>query len=403
MIVIGSGTLAVFLVLLAVGVIPRVRAHLELTAAARRVQNTPPQVYIIRPEPASAADLSLVATTQAIQDTIVYARTSGYLSKRYVDIGDHVTAGQLLAEIASPEIDQQLRQAQADLQQSQKNLDQQKANLELARKTMERYQAADAEAAVAKLLVDQSVTTYHTTQSAVAAAAAYVESNKANVQRVLELTSFERVLAPFDGTVIQRNVDVGALITAGSPVNNTAVAPSSVTGAANGLFEVAQIDTLRVFVNVPQVYMANVKVGLPVEVTVRGQLMQPVAGTVTRTASALDPGTRTLLTQVDIPNTSHRLLPGAFVSVAFKIGPSGTHWRVPASALIFNAQGTRLALVEQGNKLHFQPVVLGRDLGTSIDIQAGLNGNETIVKQPTVSLQEGQVVTPIESRDPSGG
>jgi RND family efflux transporter MFP subunit len=314
-----------------------------------------------------------------------------------------VTAGQLLAEIASPEIDQQLRQAQADLLQSQKNLDQQKANLELARRTMERYQAADAEAAVAKLLVDQSVTTYRTTQSAVAAAAAYVESNKANVQRVLELTSFERVLAPFEGTVIQRNVDVGALITAGSPVNNTAVAPSSVTGAANGLFEVAQIDTLRVFVNVPQVYMANVKVGLPVEVTVRGQLMQPVAGTVTRTASALDPGTRTLLAQVDIPNTSHTLLPGAFVSVAFKIGPSGTHWRVPASALMFNAQGTRLALVGEGNTLHFQPVVLGRDLGTSIDIQAGLHGNETIVKQPTVSLQEGQVVTPIESRDPSGG
>jgi len=403
MIVIGSGTLAVFLVLLAVGVIPRVRNHRELTADARKVQNTPPQVFVIRPEPASAADLSLVATTQAIQDTILYARTSGYLSKRYVDIGDRVTTGQLLAEIASPEIDQQLRQAQADLQQSEKNLDQQKANLELARKTMERYKAADAEAAVAKLLVDQSVTTYRTTQAAVAAAEAYVESNKANVQRVLALTSFERVLAPFDGTVIQRNVDVGALITAGSPVNNIAVAPSSVTGAANGLFEIAQIDTLRVFVNVPQVYMANVKVGLPVEVAVRGQLMNPVTGTVTRTASALDPGTRTLLTQVDIPNFSHRLLPGAFVSVAFKIGPSGTHWRVPASALMFNAQGTRLALVEQGNKLHFQPVVLGRDLGTSIDIQAGLSGNETIVKQPTVSLQEGQVVTPIESRDPSGG
>jgi multidrug efflux pump subunit AcrA (membrane-fusion protein) len=403
MIVIGSATLAVFLVLLAVGVIPRVRSSRELDAAARKVQSTPPQVYVIRPEPASAADVSLAATTQAIQDTIVYARTSGYLSKRYVDIGDHVTAGQLLAEIASPEIDQQLRQAQADLQQSQKNLDQQKANLELARKTMERYRAADAEAAVAKLLVDQSVTTYRTTQAAVAAAEAYVESNKANVQRLLDLTSFERVLAPFDGTVIQRNVDVGALITAGSPVNNTAVAPSSVTGAANGLFEVAQIDTLRVFVNVPQVYTPNVKVGLPVQVTVRGQLMDPVTGTVTRTANALDPATRTLLTQVDIPNKSHRLFPGTFVYVTFKIGPSGTHWRVPASALMFNAQGTRLALVGQGNKLYFQPVVLGRDLGTSIDIQAGLQGNETIVKQPTVSLQEGQVVTPIESRDASGG
>ena len=131
--------------------------------------------------------------------------------------------------------------------------------------------------------------------------------------------------------------------------------------------------------------------------------MQPVTGTVTRTAGALDPGTRTLLAQVDIPNASHRLLPGMFVYVTFKIGPSGTRWRVPSTAVIFNAQGTRVAIVGTGNKLHFQDVVLGRDFGASIDIQAGLQGNETIVKQPTVSLQEGQVVAPIESPSPSGG
>src|SRR4030095_11644803 len=251
--------------------------------------------------------------------------------------------------------------------------------------------------------VDQNVTAHRTAQAAVAAAEATVESNKANVQRFQYLTSFQRVLAPFNGTVIQRNVDVGALITPGSPINNPAVSPSSVTGTANGLFEVAQIDALRVFVNVPQVYGPNVKVGLPVQVTVRGQLMQPVTGTVTRTANALDPGTRTLLTQVDIPNKSHRMLPGMFVYVSFKIGPSGTRWRVPATAMIFNAQGTRVAIVGAGNKLHFQDVVVGRDLGTSIDIQAGLHGNEQVVSQPTVSLQEGQVVTTIESHTSSGG
>ncbi len=403
MILIGIGALAVFLVLLAVGVIPRVRNNRELVVAADKVRNTPPQVYVIRPEPAAAAGLSLAATTQAIQDSIIYARTSGYLSKRYVDIGDHVTAGQLLAEIASPEIDQQLRQAQADLQQSERNLDLQMAALDLAQATMARYQAADAEGAVAKLVVDQNVSSYRTGQAAVAAAEANVESNKANVQRLRELTSFQRVLAPFNGTVIQRNVDVGALITAGSPVNNTAVAPSSVTGTANGLFEVAQIETLRVFVNVPQAYAPNVTVGLSVRVTVRGQLMQPVTGTVTRTASAFDPGTRTLLTQVDIPNPSHRMLPGMFVYVDFKIGPSGTHWRVPATAMMFTAQGTRVAIVGAGNKLHFQDVVIGRDLGTAIDIQAGLHGNEMVVSQPTVSLQEGQVVKPIEAQSPSGG
>ena len=403
MVFIGIGALAVFLILLAIGVIPRVRNNRQLVVAADKVRNTPPQVYVIRPEPAAAAGLSLAATTQAIQDSIIYARTSGYLSKRYVDIGDHVKAGQLLAEIASPEIDQQLRQAEADLRQSEKNLDLQKATLDLARTTMARYQAADAEDAVAKLVVDQSVSSYRTGQAAVAAAEANVESNQANVQRLRELTSFQRVLAPFNGTVIQRNVDVGALITAGSPVNNTAAAPSSVTGVASGLFEVAQIDTLRVFVNVPQAYAPNVTVGLPVRVTLRGQLMQPVTGTVTRTASAFDPGTRTLLTQVDIPNPSHRMLPGMFVYVDFKIGPSGTHWRVPATAMMFNAQGTRVAIVGAGNKLHFQDVVIGRDLGTSIDIQAGLHGNEMVVSQPTVSLQEGQVVKPIESPGPSGG
>ncbi len=203
--------------------------------------------------------------------------------------------------------------------------------------------------------------------------------------------------------MIQRNVDVGALITAGSPVNNIAAAPTTVTGAASGLFEVAQIDTLRVFVNVPQAYAKNVEIGMPVQVRVRGQLTEPVKATVTRTSSAIDTGTRTLLTQVDIPNPSHRMLPGSFVYVDFQIGPAGTHWRIPASALIFNAQGTRVVLVGAGNKLHFQNVVVGRDLGTAIDVQSGLEGNETIVKLPTVSLQEGQTVTPIKAPTGSGG
>jgi RND family efflux transporter MFP subunit len=401
MVTIGAGVLGLFLVLLTVGTVPRIWSKRELAVSARDVRNRIPTVYVIRPEPAVEAGLSLPATTQAIQDSIIYARTSGYISKRYADIGDQVRAGQLLAEIASPEVDQQLSQARADLEQSRKNLDLQTANLELARVTMERYKLADTEGAVAKLLVDQNVTAHRTAQASVAAAEANVQSYLANVRRLEELTSFERVIAPFNGTVIQRNFDVGALITAGSPVDNTAVAPSSVTGAPNGLFELAQIDVLRVFVNVPQPFAPNVKRGLPVQVSVRGQLTQPVTGTVTRTAGALDPGTRTLLTQVDIPNRSHGLMPGMFVYVTFKIAPSGTRWRVPASAVMFNAQGTRVVIVEEGNKLHFQQVVLGRDFGMSIDVQAGLHGTETIVKQPTVSLQEGQVVEPMESQDSS--
>lgn len=391
------GLAMLFVVMLVVGLVARARTDRDLATATHAAQSAAPQVAVIRAEPASESPLTVAATTQAMKDAIIYARTTGYIKARHVDIGDRVSAGQLLAEIASPEIDQQLRQAQADLQQSEKNLELQKATLDLAHRTMGRYSEADVEGAVAKQAVDQSVSAVRTGQAAVAAAEALVASSQANVRRLQELTSFERVVAPFSGTVIQRNVDVGTLITAGSPTNNTAAAPSSVTGGANGLFEIAQIDWLRVFVNVPQAYAPNVRAGLPVSVSVRGHLTEPVSGTVTRTANAMDPATRTLLVEVDVPNPSHGLLPGLFAYVAFKIGPSGTRWRVPATAAIFDAQGTRVALVGVGNTVHFQPVVFGRDLGASVDIQNGLRGDETIVKQPTVSLQEGQVVQPITS------
>ncbi|HSZ59977.1 MAG TPA: HlyD family efflux transporter periplasmic adaptor subunit, partial [Tepidisphaeraceae bacterium] len=298
-----------------------------------------------------------------------------------------------------PELDQQLSQARANLQQAYKQLDLQKANLELARTTMERYKGADKEQAVAKLTVDQAVAGYATAQASVAAAQATVDSNQANVGQYEAMTGFEHVVAPFDGIITQRNVDVGALITAGSPTNNISVAPTSVTGAATGLFEVSQTDTLRAFISIPQVFAGNVKVGIPAQVTVRGALGSPVPATVARTANALDPGTRTLLTEVDIPNASHMMFPGQFIYVAMKIDPAGKRWNLPATALIFDAHGTQVMLVEPGGKLHIQQVVVGRDFGDTIDIQAGLSGNETVVKQPDVSLQDGQVVTPIESQN----
>jgi RND family efflux transporter MFP subunit len=398
---IGGVILAVLVVLLVVGAVPRIRASRDLAAAAASERTAVPDVYVVQPQHAADADLSLAATTQAFQDATIYARTSGYIKRRLVDIGDRVRAGQLLAEIASPEIDQQLEQANADYRQSEKMLEQQKATLDLAGATMARYQAADAEKAVAKEAVDQSVAAVRTAQAAVAAAEATVASNAANVRRLQELTSFERIVAPFAGTVIQRNVDVGDLITAGSPTANTSTSASSVSGGPGGLFEVAQLDVLRVFVSVPQSVAANVKTGLPVSVSVRGRLMQPVTGTVTRTANALDPVTRTLLVEVDVKNGSHDLLPGTFVYVGFRIGTAGTRWRLPATAVVFDAQGTRVVTVGADAKLHFQPVVLGRDFGDSIDVQAGLHGRESVVKQPTVSLQEGQAVRPISSA-PSG-
>jgi multidrug efflux pump subunit AcrA (membrane-fusion protein) len=388
----------VALVLLVLGVVPRVREKRALAASAESARSALPNVYVIHAVPALAADLTLAGTTQAFQDAIVYARTSGYLSRRLVDIGDKVRAGQLLAEIASPEVEQQLRQGQADFRQSQKTLEQQRATRDFAHVTRGRYLAADAERAVAKEMVDQSSSALQTAEAAVAAARANVQSNSANVRRLRELTGFQRVVAPFAGTIIRRNVDVGALITAGSP--NSTLAPGAVTDALNGLFEVAQLDTLRVFVNVPQVDAASVKLGMPVRISVRGHLEQPVLGAVTRTANAIDPATRTLLVEVDIPNASHALLPGLFVNVSFSIAPSGSHWRVPATALVADAQGTRIVTVAADDKLHFQPVVIGRDLGATIDVQAGLRGDERIVQQPSVSQREGQHVKALENPPP---
>jgi multidrug efflux pump subunit AcrA (membrane-fusion protein) len=390
--------LAVFIVFLVFGIVYRTERDHALASDASAASTTPPEVMVVHPDAAAASVWSLPGTTQAIQDSIIYARVSGYLIKRYVDIGDSVKAGQLLAEIQSPELDQQLSQAKANLQQAYKQLDLQKANLELARVTMDRYQAADLENAVAKEAVDQAVAGYGTAQASVAAAEASVVSNQATVGQYEAETSFEHVLAPFDGIVTQRNVDVGALITAGSPTNNTSVAPTSVTGGATGLFEVSQINTLRVFVSVPQVAAPNVTVGMETQVAARGSLTSPVAATVTRTASALDPGTRTLLTEVDVPNSSHGLLSGEFVYLAFKIKPSGQRWNLPATALIFNTDGTQLMVVGPGGKLQLQKVVVGRDFGDTIDIQAGLSGGETIVEQPDVSLQVGEVVTTVEEK-----
>jgi RND family efflux transporter MFP subunit len=402
-ILVASIVLAVLAVFLVLGIVSRARDDRALVSATSLAVSTPPSVYVVHPAGSAMSDLALPGTTQAIQDSIIYARVSGYLSKRYVDIGQLVKSGELLAEIQSPELDQQLNQARANLQQAYKQLDLQKANLELARTTMQRYKGADQEEAVAKETVDQAVAGYATTQASVAAAQAAVDSNAATVRQYEAMTGFERVVAPFDGIVTQRNVDVGALITAGSPTNNISAAPTSVSGIPTGLFEVSQIDTLRVFVNVPQVYAADPKPGLRAEITIRGALNAPVTAAVARTANALDPGTRTLLTEVDIANSAHRMLPGEFVYVGFKLAAMGQRWNLPATALIFNAGGTQVVTVGPGGKLRMQKVSVGRDFGDTIDIQGGLTGNELIVEQPDVSLMAGEIVTPVEAKHETRG
>ena len=367
---VGLGLL--FALLLVAGVVPRVRARLELQRAGAALAGERPRVAVSAPSLAPPSDLTLPGSTLPFQQATLYARVSGYLERRLVDIGDDVKAGQLLAVISAPELDQQLAQAQADLARA-------KAELEFARSTLGRFEAADRDGAVAKEDLDQRRNAVHTAEASVRASAA-------TVQGLAEQQRFERVTAPFAGRVTQRNVDVGALITSGSGSTTTP------------LFTLAQNDVLRVYVSVPQPFVDELQVGQPVQVRVRTLPDKPFSGTVARSAGSLDPGTRTMLTEVDIPNSEGLLKPGMYVEVAFQAERVGQRWRVPASAVLFDAQGTRLGIVDPDDTLHFRPVVLGRDFGGEIEIASGITGDEKVVTTPSAVLADGQRVEPVQPK-----
>ncbi|MFI5314150.1 MAG: efflux RND transporter periplasmic adaptor subunit [Myxococcota bacterium] len=361
-----------FLLLLVAGVVPRVRARLELQREGEVLANARPRVAVSAPQPAPPSDLNLPGSTLPFQQATLYARVSGYLERRLVDIGDEVKAGQLLAVISAPELDQQLAQAQADLARA-------KADLEFARSSLLRFEDADKDGAVAKEDLDQRRNAVHTAEANVHAAAA-------TVQGLTEQQRFERVTAPFAGRVTQRNVDVGALITSGSGSTMTP------------LFTLAQNDVLRVYVNVPQPFVDELQVGQAVQV--RSLPNKPFRGTVARSAGSLDPGTRTMLTEIDIPNPDGLLKPGMYVQVAFEATRVGPRWRVPAGAVMFDAQGTRLGIVDADDTLHYRPVVLGRDFGGEIEVASGINGDERVVTTPSAALADGQRVEAVAPPPP---
>ncbi len=365
------GLAAVFLVLLALGVIPRIRARLELRGATSALLGARPRVAVVSPQPAAASDLTLPGSTLPFQQATLYARVNGYLERRLVDIGDVVEKGQLLAVISAPELDQQLAQAKADLARA-------KADLEFARSNLERYEAADRDGAIAKGDLDQRRNAAHTAEATVQAVAA-------TVQGLAEQQRFERVTAPFAGVVTQRNVDVGALISAGSG------------SATQPLFALAQNDLLRVYVNVPQPFVGELRVGQPVQIASRSLPGHVFNGAIERTAGSLDPATRTMLAEVDIPNSDGRLKPGMYVQVSFQAERVGERWRVPASAVVFDAAGTRVGVVGADGKLELRPVVLGRDFGGEIEIASGVTGDDAVVTTPSAALADGQLVEPVRS------
>jgi RND family efflux transporter MFP subunit len=311
---------------------------------------------------APTQEILLPGTTQAFTDTPIFARTNGYVKRWYFDIGAHVKQGQLLAEIETPEVDEQLQQARADLQTAQ-------ANLRQAQITADRWQALLETDSVSKQETDVAV-------SALSATKATVNSNAANVRRLEELQGFQKIYAPFDGVVTARNVDIGVLVNAGS------------NPGARELFHMTAIHTLRVFVAVPEIYSRAAGPGSTATLTLDEFPGQSFTGTLVRNANSIDLASRTLLVEVDVDNPRGELLPGAYVFVHLKLPKQIASVSVPANALLFRAEGLQVAVVRDG-RAQLVPVTIGRDYGTTVEIVAGLQRTDQVIVAPSDSLTSG--------------
>lgn len=451
----------VILLLLAAGIIPRLRNQAELKVAASEKENSPPGVTVVSPrKPEATVELALPGTTQAIQETVISARTNGYVRRSLVDIGDRVNEGQLLAEIDTPELDQQLaqgrqelesarlevrqaeqnvnraeqdvvqvrqnlEQAEAELEQAVAGLKQTKTNRDLARVTLTRSKNLVEQGIVPRQETDERQARFDVSEAGVGVAEANIRNRQANIRaaqatirsklsdvaglkelvearraqvrgqeanvaRLVELQSFGRVTAPFGGVITARNVDTGSLITpAGGTTGGNAASAGS---AANGLFRIARVDSIRTFVNVPQANLASISPGLTAEIHIREFPDAKFEGRVVRTASALDSASRTLPVEVLIPNDDFRILPGMYAEVKFNLFRDNSIVLVPSSAIIVRPDGNFVATVGEGSTAHFKKIETGRESGKDIEILSGLNGTERIVAIPFDGLREGTTV-----------
>jgi RND family efflux transporter MFP subunit len=365
-----SGRLALIVVavLLLAGAFTIARRVTERGALAKETEKLAiPTVGVTRPSTEPASDqLVLPAQLQPYVESAIYARTNGYLLRWNKDIGSHVSKGELLAELDTPEVDQELSQAKAARQQTE-------AQLQLAKSTAERWTNLRKTDSVSQQEADQQVSAYAQAQANLAAA-------DANVRRLQQLESFKHVYSPIAGVITRRNTDVGALITAGS------------AGQGRELFDVAQFDPLRVFVSVPQMNAPSIRAGLPAYIELREYPGQKFNGKVVRTADAIDPATRTLLTEIDVPNPAGRLLPGSYAEVHFTVPIQTTRMSIPVNTILFRPEGPRVAVVGGDHKVHLKPITIGRDFGTKVEILGGLDGNDQIVLNPADSLEDGQEV-----------
>ena len=405
------------------GVLPRLARQKKITAASRSVRESIAKVSVVQAQLAPASsELELPGDVEAIQVATISAQTSGYLSHFHADIGDRVRAGQLLAEIDTPQVDQQLQQASADLAQAVASLGQAEANLnqavtnrEYARVTYERNKYLAQQHVVSDQVRDQMQSAYDVSKATVEAmqaninaAKAAIASNEANVRSLKALQGFQKVFSPFAGVITARNIEIGSLINPGSssissstgttassatlPGSGTTPKSTNAPATGGGLFEIARIDTLRIFVSVPQTFAGTIKAGQTASISIRELPTKTFAGKVIRTTSALDPGSRTLLTEIQTPNLDNELLPGMYATVNFGVLSPSPPIRIPATALIIRSDGPQVAVVSSDQKIHYQKVVIGRDYGTQLDIISGLTPGTTVIVNLGDGLQEGATV-----------
>jgi multidrug efflux pump subunit AcrA (membrane-fusion protein) len=413
----GGGVLVLLLIFL-VGYIPHHEEKKKAAALAKQREEENPEVEVVQVKHTNApGELTVPGTTTSLTEAYIYARANGYLKKRYVDIGDRVKKGQLLAVIDAPDLDQEVDQAREQLNQAEAQVAQQDAQLNLNRVTWERWRTLVAKGVFSRQDGDQREADFLAQQAVVASAQRNVESYRANLRRVLALQSYERVTAPFDGVVTQRNSDVGALVGASgaagtqpmqssqSPTSgstnvgsantsgssgssNQSASPSTGESQGGPLFAIAQIDTLRILVSVPEGYAESVHAGMQAQVFVQERPGAPISGTVARTASSLDQNTRTMLAEVDIANRDRALYPGMYAVVTFVQVRGVAPLTVPGDAVVVRGDRNTVAIVRD-EKIQMAPIVIGRDYGPSVEVLSGLREGDWVVSTVTDSVREG--------------
>ena len=363
--VILAAVAVIFAIVIGLGFISRKKAEADLkqvTAAAAIAT-----VNVVYPKTGAPTDeIVLPGNTQAFIDAPIFARTNGYVKSWHVDIGTRVKKGQLLADIETPEVDQQLQQARADLKTAQ-------ANLRQAEITADRWEALWKTDSVSKQETDVAVSAFH-------AMKATVDSNMSNVRRLEELQGFQKIYAPFDGVITARNTDIGALINSGAS-----------TTPGQEIFHLAAINTLRVFVAVPQLYSQAVRPGATASLTLDEFPGKSFSGTIARDSNSIDPASRTLLVEVDVDNRNGTLLPGAYVRVHLKLPQSVTSVTIPANTLLFRSEGLRVGVVRNG-RAELVPLTIGRDYGNSVEVVSGLQPTDAVIVNPSDSLISGTTV-----------